>query len=147
MKINIRAERFVPRYTTIRNFKTFNPTEFKTQEFYFATVYVLEDPNERLEVFNSLILKCIDEHAPLAKCKKTRPPSPWMKDININDLSNQCTAQRDKPRRSCDGKDWNMYRKTRNQLKKAIKTAKNTFYRKLYPPEDQKKYGRRLARY
>ena len=48
-----------------------------------------DDPDEQLETLNSLILECIERHAPLKRIRVTRPPAPWMKCPNIKDLQKE----------------------------------------------------------
>lgn len=49
-------------------------------------MYVLETPDEKPEVLNSLITECIDRHASLRRVKVTRPPAPWMQSAEIREL-------------------------------------------------------------
>ena len=39
----------------------------------------------------SLILECIERHAPLVKTKFTHPPDPWMKQLDIANLQKNGT--------------------------------------------------------
>ena len=53
-----------------------NEKEFDSKSFIddvskrpFSLVYSFDDPHEKLDVLNSLLLQCIDQHAPLKKRK------------------------------------------------------------------------------
>ena len=46
-------------------------------------VYAFDEPDDQIGVLNNLINKCISDHAPTKKVKFTRPPAPWMKDLEI----------------------------------------------------------------
>ena len=66
---------------------------FNIKEYYadfstlpFSTVYYFENPDDQLAMLNKLILDCIDRHAPLKRKKITRPPPPWMKQLEIIEL-------------------------------------------------------------
>ena len=51
----------------------------------------LEDPDEKVEILQTLIQECLERHAPLRRIKLTRPPpAPWMNDLNIRSLQQQC---------------------------------------------------------
>ena len=86
--IKIPTALFQTRYKYIRNMRNFN-----IQEYYadfstlpFSTVYSFENPDDQLAMLNKLILDCIDRHAPLKRKKITRPPPPWMKQLEIIEL-------------------------------------------------------------
>ena len=42
----------------------------------FGIIEVVDDPEEKLEMFTNLITECIERHAPLKRTKITRPPAP-----------------------------------------------------------------------
>ena len=73
---------------------------FKTKEYYtdfstlaFSTVYSFDNPDVQLAVLNKLILDCSDRHAPLKRTKFTRPPAPWMKQLDITNYKNNATKK------------------------------------------------------
>lgn len=76
--MNVKGEVFAPRYKVICDYKKFNLREFVNDFSYLPlnVVYALADPREQLELFNKLILDCIENHAPLTKFKMSRPPAP-----------------------------------------------------------------------
>ena len=82
--INVRITRFVPRYKFIRNEKNFNADAFieDFEQLPLSIVYSTEDPDMQVDLLSSLIRECIDRHAPLKHTKLTRPPTPWMKDLD-----------------------------------------------------------------
>ena len=84
--MNIKTIKFQPRQKSIRDFK--NLSDFKSDfaQLPFSTIYAFEDPNEQLSVFNSLILECLNVHAPIKTCKMTRPQAPRMRDLKITTL-------------------------------------------------------------
>ena len=82
--INVRITRFVPRYKFIRNEKNFNADAFieDFEQLPLSIVYSTDDPDMQVDLLSSLIRECIDRHAPLKHTKLTRPPAPWMKDLD-----------------------------------------------------------------
>ena len=81
-------------------------------------------------IFSSLLLDCINNHhAPLIRSKITRPPAPWMKDLNLISLK----RERDRLRKICHETptdyDWSLFREVTKELKIKTKDAKRNFYR------------------
>ena len=76
---------FQARYKYIRNMKNFNTKEYYTDfsTLPFSTVSSFGNPDDELAMLNKLILDSIDRHAPQKRTKFTRPPAPWMKQLDI----------------------------------------------------------------
>ncbi len=107
--VNIRVPRFVPRFKYIRNEKNLDIESFVT------------DFSQLPDIFNKLILGCLDNHAPLIRIRVTRPPAPWMKDLNIRSWQSQRDVYRYNAHHTGSESDWQIFRKERNQLKKVVK--------------------------
>ena len=43
----------------------------------------MEDPEDKLDIFNALVIECIDRHAPLKRIKCTRPPVLIFSNLNL----------------------------------------------------------------
>ena len=71
-------ERYQPRFTYIRENSKLVLDDVKAdfQKLPFSTVYAMEDPEDNLDIFNNLVTKCIDGHAPLKRIKCTRLSAP-----------------------------------------------------------------------
>lgn len=130
--MNVKGEVFAPRYKVIRDYRKFNLREFVNDFSYIPlnVVYALADPREQLALFNKLILDCIENHAPLTKFKLSRPPAPWMKDLQINALQQERNRLRKAAHTTQLSTDWTLFRNVRNKLKKCINETKCSFYRK-----------------
>ena len=89
-----------------------------------------DDPDERLETLNSLILECTEGHAPLKRIRVTRPPVCWMKCPNIKDLQKERDTARYEAHNTPSDTKWDYFRSVRNKLKAAIRTARKTFIEK-----------------
>ena len=65
--INARMERYQPRFKYIRDNSKLVLEDLKVdfQKLPFSTVYTMEDPEDKLDIFNSLVTECIDRHAPI----------------------------------------------------------------------------------
>ena len=81
-----------------------------------------------MEILQTLIQECLERHAPLRRIKLTRPPAPWMNDLNIRSLQQQCRLMRFEAHKHQSSEEkWNAFHRVRNQLKTVIKKAKRTF--------------------
>ena len=89
----------------------------------------VEAANDKLELINNLIISCIDRHAPLKKVKVTRPPAPWLKELDIANLQQQCKKARFLAHSTHSKEDWDLFRDIRNKLKRKIKYTKQMFYK------------------
>ena len=81
----------IKRLKHIRGMKNFKEESF-VEDFSTLPMSIIscsDDPDEQLESLNSLILECIERHAPLKRIRVTRPPAPWMKCLNIRDLQKE----------------------------------------------------------
>ena len=130
--LNIRKQRFEPRFKMIRNEKNFDTESFlaDVSMLPFTAVYAVECPDEQLDIFNEIFLSCLEEHAPLVKQKVTRPPAPWLKDLNVENEKNRKNLLRNIAQTSNSETDLIEYRKSRNNVKKLIKSTKSNFYKK-----------------
>ena len=130
---NIRKPRFEPRHKFIRNEKNFDPNSFKreVEHIPFNLVYALDTPEEKVDIFNELFVSCLNRHAPLIRQKITRPPAPWLKELNIDEKQKERDYLRKKAHSSKSELDWERFRNVRNELKKLIRTAKASFYRRV----------------
>lgn len=130
--MNIKKDKFEKRYKFIRDEKQLNIDEYISdiEKIPFSLIDTFDDPEDQLYVMNELILSCINSHAPLKRCKFTRPPAPWMKDPSIVSSKLKLDELRSELK-SCDDREAkHEYVETRNKLKKAIKHSRRTFYQK-----------------
>ena len=72
-----------------------------TKEYYtdlrtlpFSTICSFDNPEDQLAMLNKLILDCIDRHSLLKRIKFTRPPAPWMKQLDIIELQKRRNKHR-----------------------------------------------------
>ena len=149
--INVRIERFQPRFKYIRNEKTFNPIAFQND---FSTlplslIYSFADPNEQLDILQKFFNECLERHAPLrkVKVKVTRPAAPWL----TNEIFQSLFAERDRLRKQAHAKtsttnDWATYRSIRNQIKIRIRQAKKDFVKKALSSNKPKQTWRIIHR-
>ena len=75
--INVRVDRFQPRYKFIRNLKKLNEQDF-INDFHALPVASC-----------NLFSECLEKHVPLRRVQITTPPAPWMEDSQIRSLQQQ----------------------------------------------------------
>ncbi len=130
---DVKKRRFEPRYKHIRIETNFNAASFVSdvEKLPFAAVYGLESSEDKLHCFNKLFLSSLNEHAPLVKCKITRPPAPWLKELNLSAKLRERDQLRTRAhQRPYNEQAWAAYRKIRNEVKKHIRNTKTNFYKK-----------------
>ena len=76
--------------------------------------------------------------APLRRVKLTRPPAPWIADLNIQALQHKKDNQRLIVKHSNKESDKQLYKDTKKQLKTEIKGTKKTFYQKALLSKNSK---------
>jgi len=76
--VNIKKERFEPRYKFIRDDKNLDMNSYinDISSLPLNTVYAFDDPEDQIDILNHLILQCIENHAPLKRVKLTHPVAP-----------------------------------------------------------------------
>ena len=124
--VNARMERYQPQFKYIRDNSKLVLEDLKTdfQKLPFSIVCTMEDPENKLDIFNSLVTECIDRHAPIKRIKCTRAPTPWLKNLDIQQLIFKRNRKRYLPHITQKTSDWTAYRAVRNKLKHAIRTTK-----------------------
>ena len=53
----------------------------------------MEDPEDTLDIFNTLETECIDQHTLLKRIKCTRTLAPWLKSLDIQQLKSERNHQ------------------------------------------------------
>ena len=117
----------IKRLKHIRGMKNFKEESF-VEDFSTLPMSIIsysDDPDEQLQTLNSLILECIERHAPLKRIRVTRPPAPWMKCPYIKDLGERHCRYEAHNTPSDTNLDY-----FRSVLKAAIRTSRKAFIEK-----------------
>ena len=125
--------RYEPRYKFVRDERRLDMESYISdfQSLPLSIVYAFDTTAEKISVLNTMITDCIQNHAPIRKVKLTRPPSPWMKDLNISNLQRTRNEARINYRNHPCNDNLEALKSVRSQLKKSIKMTKGTFLKKL----------------
>ena len=94
-----------------------------------------------------MIVECIDQYAPIKQIKCTRPPAPWLKSLDIQQLISECNRKRDLAHLTQKTSDWTAYRAVQNKLKHAIQTTKKKFLTSAQVTKDQEISGALFIKY
>ena len=65
----------------------------------------------------------------MKKYKFTRPPAPWIRDLDISTLKQDCHKKRHLAHENNSDENWSAFRSVRNLLKTKIKSAKRLFFK------------------
>ena len=144
--INIRTNRYQPRFKFIRHEKKFDKDAFirDFSELPLNLVYSTDDLDDKLEIFSSLFKSCLDKHAPLRRTKITRPP--WLNMEDIRKLQNERNELRHLAHQTNLESVWNRFREVRNALKTKIKKIKRSFYQKALSSRKPKELWQTIHR-
>ena len=120
--------------------KNFDPGAFKSEveQLPFTTVYAMETPEDKLDMFNNLFLSFLERHCPSIRQKLTRLPVSWLKDLAIETKLRKRYHSRKSAHSMTTESAWNDFRKIRNKIKKAIRAVKSIFYKQALPSKRQK---------
>ncbi|CAB3988515.1 Hypothetical predicted protein [Paramuricea clavata] len=146
--INIRACRFQPRFKLLRDEKQFDEKAFigDIASLPFNIVYGIDDPDQQLDIFNSLIKDCLDRHAPLRRSKITRPPAPWLNHSDVKQLQKERNELRYLAHKTNLSHVWNKFRVVRNTIQTNIKKVKTAFYQKALSSKKTKELWKVIHR-
>ena len=141
--MNIRKQRFEPRYKVIRDEKRFSMNDYVNDFSHlpFNIVYAVDDPNDQVSMLQHLISDCLSRHAPLKRIKFTRPTAPWMQEPSISNSKNTLEEAR-----KTKFRDHKEYVDLRNNHKKLIRKAKSKFIRKSLSSSNPKEVWRTVHR-
>ena len=112
----------------------------------FTAIFALNNPEDQLGILNDLIIKHLEEHAPMKRIRVTRQPAPWMRDLDIVSLKNDSRHLRYQYHQTNKDDDWQNFRKSRNELKSKIKSTKKSFYRKALSSKRPKEIWKTIHR-
>ena len=91
--------------------------------------------------------ECLERHAPLRRTRITRPPAPWMKTPEIENLQREREVLRAEAHKPDAGDcTWTAYRLVRNKLKYAIRSARKSFIEKALSSNKSREVWRVIHR-
>lgn len=114
-----------------RTFKNFQENEYvaEVSNIDWSEVTQEQDPNKAVVVFNNLITKVIDKHAPIRKQAVRNVAAPWL-DKDLKQYMKHRDEVRTQAIKTNQLEKWNEYRKLRNFVTKLNKNKKRLYYQK-----------------
>ena len=106
------------------------------QSLPFRVVFLLDDLEEKLSIFNAIVFEYMTTHATIKRTKITKSPTPWMRHLDNKSLKSSFYKGRYKSFEANFDNHQHTYVKLRNQLKSTIKESKNNFYKKHETPNN-----------
>ncbi len=106
-----------PKIVLMRSMKTFSEEAFILDIKKISWQHVLgnDDPDDALEIFNTLFLQVIGKHAPIRKLTVRNLRSPWL-DTELIELVKQRDEAKEAAITSSFLSDWQIYEKLRNYV-------------------------------
>ena len=95
-----------------------------------SLISTYDDPDDQLDTLNTFFSNCLEDHAPLRRCRVTRPPAPWMDDETIRALQLKRDNLRREAHRTNTEMAWTSFREVRQKTKLAIRKARTAFMEK-----------------
>lgn len=83
--------------------------------------------DEKLQIFNRLLLECYDRHAPMQRVHFKHMPAPWLT-AEIKKLMTRRDCVRRAWRRSGDHNTFATYKSLRNTVQNLVRAAKAEYY-------------------
>lgn len=92
VNIKIKIVKMKPRLIKVRGFKNFNYTAFVNDLYQLNWCSILQerDIDEKISLFNCLMLGLFDRHAPVRQIRVTKPRAPWMTDVRDTFIYQNC---------------------------------------------------------
>lgn len=130
--VNVRVERFKPRFKFIRYMKNFDDQAFvdDLEQAPFSLIYLSDD--FQLDLLNSILVECIERHAPLRRVHLMWLPAPLMKTEEIQLLQAVRDRQMKAARRTHTAAAWDAFWNVRNKF--FVATAERTLTGNNYSP-------------
>lgn len=138
---NISTPKFVKKTVTYRNYKQLNIDSLldDANMMPWENIFSLSNINEKVSLFNSLLIELFDKHAPLKTVKLKEYDEPWM----TKELKKE-RKKRDKLWKkfkiSGSPEVFENYRQFRNKLKQKMRNAKVKYFNDLFNTSDSPKF-------
>ena len=117
--LNLKKPRATHTYISTRSFKNFKKDAFldDISSAPWSLVDIFDDPDDKLDTFNSLFHQILDQHAPVKTVKLRARPNPFIDD-NIRGLMRSRDHWQRLARQTNDPAMWSGYRNFRREVKR-----------------------------
>uniref|UniRef100_A0A6V7JM56 Reverse transcriptase domain-containing protein n=1 Tax=Bracon brevicornis TaxID=1563983 RepID=A0A6V7JM56_9HYME len=124
-KLNMKTSKLEPRTIVYRNFENFNENDYlqDLKKHDWEKIFSAELIDEKVLHFTRYITDTINQHAPLRITNVKKPPAPWLTS-EVKTLMRERDAKRAKARKTKNKKDFDEYRRLRDETSRMVKWAK-----------------------
>lgn len=129
-----------PKIVSYRCFKNFILNDFLVdlQNLEFYKIVTEKNIDNKILIFNNLLLTIFDRHAPFKESKVTKPKARWLND-DIRRLKKLRGKALSAYKRTRSEENWNEYKRLRNQTLSMIRLAKKTHLQQVCTENNPRK--------
>jgi len=127
-EVNLSKNHCAPRVIKYRCYTNFNVSNFNydLQNLPWNDIIYENDINNKIILFENLILRLFDIHAPVRESRITKPKAPWLT-TNLKIFMRQRDAALSKFKKSKNLEDWNIYKNLRNFTLAQVRREKKKY--------------------
>ena len=133
MVYSLKLPKFKPKLMSKRKFKSIDIEKFNVDadNAPWENTYVVDDINDKLLIFENIIMDLLNKHAPVCVFRVTRPPAPWM-----TEEIKQLMFKRDKLKlkynksKRTDNNAFDNYKILKNKVNLYVRRAKLNYFDK-----------------
>ena len=129
MTYKAKYERSGKRIIEIRSMKKFRKEQYVSdlKQQNWADINLNSDPNEMWSKWKSLLMECIDRHAPLRQKRVGNKRSPWITSQLQREMRKRDYLKQ-KAIREGNSESWEQFKYARNRTNNLIRTAKRQYF-------------------
>lgn len=127
------------KFVTFRNFKNFHLENFIEDlvNAPFLDIIYIENIDDKIALFNTLLVSLFDKHAPICNARITKPKAPWLT-YPIKMMMKERDKALSKYKNSRSLVDLNRYKELRNFTLTAIRREKKVYFNTLFENKNSK---------
>lgn len=132
--LNFKSLKCKPSYAVaVRSFKSYRQESFVNDLLLvpWHVVDIFDNVDNKLSVFNKLLMDSLDVHAPVKRIKLKSRPNPFVTS-EICALMKTRDGWHRRAVKSKDNRDWNGYRFFRQEVKKELRAAEKEYVRNQF---------------
>nr|CAI5851439.1 unnamed protein product [Callosobruchus analis] len=135
--LKIKCSKPSPKFVTYRNYKYFNSRAFTEdlEGIDWRDLYLNDDIDKKLEIFNTKVLNLFDVHAPIVTRRVSKPKAPWYT-YCVRQLIHERGKLLTKYKKSRSESDWQKYQEMRNFVTEVVRREKEGYVNYIHAKKD-----------
>nr|CAI5840082.1 unnamed protein product [Callosobruchus analis] len=135
--LKIKCSKPSPKFVTYRNYKCFNSCAFTEdlEGIDWRDLYLNDDIDKKLEIFNTKVLNLFDVHAPIVTRRVSKPKAPWYT-YCVRQLIHERGKLLTKYKKSRSESDWQKYQEMRNFVTEVVRREKEGYVNYIHAKKD-----------